>query len=398
MSYRIASFNIQKFSRLSVMSGESGSTRKDLDAIGRIIRENDFDIIAIQEIFHQNALKELLEKISLQYSAECTGDDLHRGNKETGSFNINNLMNDSYGYRTKHWEGRWAAPNSSFGGNIAEGYAFIWNRDRIALVSNHMGESFEPRIADFGNAAQALVRPPLIGRFMPINGMYEFRLINTHIVYSAPVKNIDETEDAGSEISATDTSDATLRINEFKSLVGSIYNEYSKMVYDKTGHDTNARLLVPYTFLMGDYNLNLDSAKGAQSSAKLNESLAGIELDGMKVVTVNDELTTLKGKCQDPDKQRELRYNPNPQAHLANNYDHFSYDINTLIRHDIGDPTSGVIAAYDEFSGEETDIDSKFDVYRIKVSDHIPIYIDFDIRKRRRPRDIYENGGCNEQG
>lgn len=387
MSYRIASFNIQKFSRLSVMSDESGSTRKDLDTIGRIIRENDFDIIAVQEILHQNALKELLEKISQQYSVECMGDELRKGNKETGSFNVNSLMNDSYGYRTKHWEGRWASPNSSFGGNIAEGYAFIWNRDRISLVTNSKGECFEPRIADFGNAVHALVRPPLIGRFMPINGMYEFRLINTHIVYSAPVKNIDEAEDAGSEISAADTSDTDLRINEFKNLVCSLYNEYSKMVYDKTGHDANARLLVPYTFLLGDYNLNLDSAKEAQSSAKLNESLADIEYDDMRVVTVNDELTTLKGKCQDPDKRQELRCNPNPQDHLANNYDHFSYDINTLIKHDIGDPTSGVIAAYNEFSGEETEEDSKFDVYRSKVSDHLPIYIDFDIRKRRKPRE-----------
>ena len=147
MSYRIASFNIQKFSRLSVKRDESGSTKKDLDTIGRIIRENNIDIIAIQEILHQNALKELLENISLQYSTECMGDNLRRGNIETGSFNSNNLMNDSYGYRTKHWEGRWAAPNSRYGGNIAEGYAFIWNRDRISLVTNSKGECFEPRIA-----------------------------------------------------------------------------------------------------------------------------------------------------------------------------------------------------------------------------------------------------------
>lgn len=62
---RIASFNIQKFSAISVMAKANGETKKDLDTIGRIIRENQFDIIAIQEIYHKEALKELLEKIAM---------------------------------------------------------------------------------------------------------------------------------------------------------------------------------------------------------------------------------------------------------------------------------------------------------------------------------------------
>ena len=63
---RIASFNIQKFSAISVMAKANGETKKDLDTIGRIIQENQFDIIAIQEIYHKEALKELLEKIAMQ--------------------------------------------------------------------------------------------------------------------------------------------------------------------------------------------------------------------------------------------------------------------------------------------------------------------------------------------
>lgn len=44
-----------------------GKPKKDLDTIGKIIRENQFDIIAIQEIYHKEALKELLEEIAIVY-------------------------------------------------------------------------------------------------------------------------------------------------------------------------------------------------------------------------------------------------------------------------------------------------------------------------------------------
>ena len=382
MAFRIGSFNIQKFGRLSVQMDENGETRKDLDTIGRIIRENDFDIVAIQEIMNKEALRELLEIISHQYAKMIEGDELTRGNRETGSFTINSLMNDSFGYKTKHWEGRWAAPNSYYGGTVAEGYAFIWNRDRISLVSNRDGKYFEPRIADFSNVSNSLVRPPFIGRFMPIGGTYEFRIINTHIVYAATSKHIDEAEDAESETSNTDYSDIGLRKNEFNTLVGSVYYDYSRQIYDITGHDRDARYLIPYTFLLGDYNLNMSDSDG-QSSAKMDKEMEDMQIDDMRVITVNKELTTLKGRSSDEEKQEQMRYDTVSEHHLANNYDHFSYDINTFIKHDIGDPTSGVIAAYEEYSGQETEMESKFDIYRSKVSDHLPIYIDFDIRKKR---------------
>lgn len=45
--YRIASFNIEKFSRQSISSSAERSGRKDLDMIGRIIREHEIDIIRV---------------------------------------------------------------------------------------------------------------------------------------------------------------------------------------------------------------------------------------------------------------------------------------------------------------------------------------------------------------
>lgn len=141
---RIASFNIQKFSTISVMTKSNGETKKDLDTIGRIIRENQFDIIAIQEIYHKEALKELLEKLAMQYAVE---ERMRHGSKSVGNPYSAGKTSESFGYRTKHWEGRWASPNSYYGDN--EGYAFIWNRDRVKLVTNVKNEAFEPRIEEY---------------------------------------------------------------------------------------------------------------------------------------------------------------------------------------------------------------------------------------------------------
>lgn len=366
------------------MQSKEGVVRKDVDAIAKIIRENSFDIIAIQEIFNKEALKELLEKISNQYAEVSPGNRLLRGNYETDTYNIGSRMNASYGYRTKHWEGRWAQPISNFGGNIAEGYAFIWNRDRIKLVTNMKGETFEPRIADFGGASR-LVRPPFLGRFMPINGSYEFRLINTHIVYAVPGKRLEEDEDNESEISQADLKDYELRRQEFETLVRTIYVDYSEQKYDKTGHDRFARNLVPYTFILGDYNLNMSNVRG-QSSARMDamqESMTIKSKGLLNVVTVNSEFTTLKGRPRDEEKVKLLQQDSLIEHHLANNYDHFSYDRNLYIRHQISDPEVGTILAFEMFKDVETQDTTKYDIYRSKVSDHLPICLEIDIRKKR---------------
>ena len=382
MSFKIASFNIQKFSSLSVKANKEGETRKDLKTIANIIRDNHFDIVAIQEIYHKEAMKELLETISGQYASSCGG-ELKRGNYKIDTTpGISSRMNDSYGYRTKHWEGRWAQPISYYGGNnIAEGYAFIWNRDRIKLVTNTRGESFEPRIADFGGANE-LARPPLIGRFMPINGRYEIRLINVHIVYALPSKKINEDEDMELDETQTDIKDYELRRKEFESIARSIYVEYSNQKYDKTRHDKLARNLVAYTFMLGDYNLNLSTVKG-QSSAKLTPMNESISVSsGMNIITVNDKLTTLRGKPKDPEKIEELRIDQVVEHHLANNYDHFSYDYNKIESHDIAKPDEGVVMAFEYYC--DSDTETKYDIYRSKVSDHLPIYLEFDVRKRQK--------------
>ncbi len=384
MSFRIASFNIQKFSYQSV-GGSKGQGRKDLETLAQIIRDNKFDIIAIQEIFHPEALKALLEKISQQYA-----EDAFRNNKDLGTFNMSSRTRDSYGYRTKHWEGRWAKPHSDYGDRIAEGYAFIWNRDRIRLVTNAEGKVFEPRISI--RSGKKLVRPPFVGRFMPINGRYEFRIINTHIVYRSPAGRMDNRMKELSKNPLINTEnvvspdDIALRRIELKELIDNVYVDQCKKVYDVTGHDKNARMLVPYTFLLGDYNLYMEGSNSQAHGAslgKLEKRQKFYPNDyPMCITTFNKELTTLKAKPKDPEEAKRLRQNPILEAHLSNNFDHVTYDTEYLKRQQIAPPQIRVIHAFACYDNQETEEDSKFDLYRKYISDHLPICFEFDIKQR----------------
>lgn len=153
-----------------------------------------------------------------------------------------------------------------------------------------------------------------------------------------------------------------------------------KKQYDVNRKDRHARPLVPYTFLLGDYNLNLP---GEGEGAKMPESLETYGNGELEIITVNRGLTTLKDNPKDPEEAKKLREDPEREHHLANNYDHFSYDRSKIIRHNIADPEVGVIYAFENYASAETVEKSKYDLYREKVSDHLPIILDIDIRKKR---------------
>jgi hypothetical protein len=153
-------------------------------------------------------------------------------------------------------------------------------------------------------------------------------------------------------------------------------------MYDKTGHDKNARYLIPYTFLLGDYNLNSSNAR-SKSSARLTPELENMSVSSngnLNIKTINSELTTLRGIPQDERMAESLRRDPMVENHLANNYDHFTFDSNKFRVHQIAEPECGVIMAFEQY--QDTNENSRFELYRNNVSDHLPIYIDFDIRNR----------------
>lgn len=381
---RIATFNIRKFGMLSVMVKSNGESIKDLDTIGKIIRENQFDIIAIQEIYHKESLRELLENIAMQYPEE---ERLHRGSKFTGNPYISVKTAETFAYRTKHWEGRWASPNSYY--SDSEGYAFIWNRDRIKLVTNMKNEVFEPRIEEYiaSTGRESLVRPPFLGRFMPINGRYEIRLINTHIAYSVPAKKKNE-DDKSYE---PDLKDIELRQREFMTLIQTVYRRFSQKQYDISRKDTDARCLVPYTFLLGDYNLNLEKYPRLEQGEAFIAA-GNNKRDEMKIITLNSKLTTIKNRPEDkPENKDKLKMwtdkSSGDEYHMANNYDHISFDDRRLETDEkgvgIAIPEAMVIHPFGYYRNQETAEETVYDIYRRRVSDHVPVYIDFDVRKKR---------------
>lgn len=375
MKIRIASFNIEKFSRQSVYYTDNSESRKDIDMIAKIIRENNFDIIALQEVFHPEALKCLLRALSYQTPIEISVTRM-------GAYTV-----QITGFKSNEWEARWAKPKSRYSDIAAEGYAFIWNTKRIELSKNIKGKTFEPRIVDYGQAFK-LVRPPLIARFTPKQSYYEIRLINTHIIFSAK----DASQTWINEHGETISSYTDLRNFELQTLLREIYKRFSNMVVDYCGIDKYARNLVPYTFLLGDYNLNLQDVNHvARPSECLDFDNSIGYIDGRKpmwIETINSEKTTLRKTPRSTDNilstdittmQDDADKSYEAKDYLANNFDHFSFDLERLEEHGIAFPEHGVIWAYENYKDNE--VNNRFEQYTKKVSDHLPIYLDFNLKK-----------------
>lgn len=234
MGYKLGSFNMYKFQAYR----SDDKIKKDLDKIAEIIYTEKFDIIAMQEIFDEKPMNMILQRLGVS-----------------------------------KWKGAWAKPNSR-SSQAAEGYAFMWNTDRIMLAESVTASgkrTYYPRIyqqykVDKKNGQKDLVREPFYGRFKPKYENYEIRIINTHIMFSNGGK--DEYEDETLQL-----SDVAMRRNEFEILVKNILTKESTWRYGNN--------LTAYTILMGDYNLNLkrDWTKGPylEEVVEINDGKYGFE-------------------------------------------------------------------------------------------------------------------------
>lgn len=313
MEIRVGSFNLYKF---------SSNTTKDVSTIAQIIKDYEIDILAIQEIFSETAMKRILS--------------------ELGPF----------------WHGKWNSPRPYNGSlNSAEGYAFIWNTRKFNLSQNKKGKVFEPRILsqyshkDFGK----LVRDPFYGRFtLNANKMVEIRLINTHIVYSMDkqINDFDERDDTTNKI-----GDITMRKREFEILATRILPKIDNKDYDAQYSEKDNICRRPYTVLLGDYNLNLKES--GVKGAYVDSVIEVYDADSRKVITtIQKDLSTLKLKASD---------NPN-NAGYSNNFDHFTYDSQRPIRttaYALKIPSEGVYGL-------------DFNSYKKDISDHLMVILDID--------------------
>lgn len=259
MKYKIGSFNMKNF---------GAYPKRDFEKIAEIIRGENLDVVAFQEILSE-------------------GKGLER------------YVNDQF-YK---WEYCWASPNgtadiSKMGEIITndsrgEGYAYIWNKRKFKLAeSGRLGKEdhFEPRIInslsnDVNVNCRMFARAPYYIRLQPCyGGFFELRLLNIHIYFG------DNT-----------LSEVQKRVIEYNTLVQEIYPRISQRRY--------GNFRVPYTIAMGDYNLNIFRVESPTQSRHYLPEVYNYngKRESYQVITAQDQLSTLSDKG------------------YANNYDHFTY-------------------------------------------------------------------------
>jgi len=310
---KIGSFNMYKFNWRS-----DNEIRKNISKIAEIIQGEEFDILAMQEVFNEQAARLLLQELGL------------------------------------NWDMRWASPISR-SVQQAEGYAYLWKRNKFQLATGRRCEDdvspgaskvFTPDIwgqyrkdpiLDNGR----LARDPFYIRLESLHGWYEIRLINTHILFG------------------DSTADIAKRQHELEALIH-IYCKLSDKLY-RSGRPF-------YTFLLGDYNLNLPGVGKAKAYIPEHCNPVRKYENGIlrkQIVTLQDKPTTL-GCKEDTPGQRIWEF--------ANNYDHFTFD--ELRFEGMKFPDCYRIDSVRKYC------DDDFERHKAEVSDHIPICLQFSLTDR----------------
>lgn len=337
MSYKIGSFNLRNLG-LTAMGTDNA---RSLRTIARIINDEGFDIVALQEV-----LSEGKAFVSEEYAKKSILKELGSG-----------------------WDFSWADAGSE-NDRRHEGFAFVWRTSKFDLSSTEVStrygiakRKFYPRMCK--DTREYMIRRPYYGRFTTKGPNIEFRLICVHTYYG----NTDNAEDRN------------IRQHELDVLLKDIYPQISDRRYGNP--------LVAYTILLGDYNAELWTAKSRVWQEPLKASRRGKRpavmktddngivysgrYNGRAIKTVQDQLTTLKSK------QDELGQEGFETSGYSFNYDHFSYEeakfegVNIRIRRITDAVTHYCLPSNGDYS-------SDFEKYYKTVSDHIPIMMEIDVR------------------
>lgn len=264
MSYHIGSFNLRDFNFANMSSdGTQEKLKRNFEKIAKIIIEEKFDVVALQEINAPLPLKDLT-RILNTYKTPMREFDFRFGTDMP----------------------------QQLGSKDPERYGFIWNSKRLRLIKPRRGVN----PGYYQNAgALGLIRPPYYARFTA-RGMlgganFELRIVNTHI---------------------RDASREEDRIKEFNVLVKQVLPR----ICDHQEISEDGEIMPAYTFLMGDYNLALN--KSERSIYKI-ETVTTTNYTGKnrEYRTVQEKATTLKM----PNNQGSI------EECYANNFDHFTYEV-----------------------------------------------------------------------
>ena len=310
MSYRIGSFNLKNLGQ-TAMGKEHP---RDLAKIAEIIRKEDFDVVALQEVLSEGkALSWEQDRLKRSILYELGASD---------------------------WDFAWAHAESETDPR-SEGYAFLWKKKRfrlpVAKLENGTKRTFYPRICRLRR--DLMTRKPYYARFVARGGPYfEIRLLCVH----------------------THFTDKAQRRQELDNLLKEVYPQVEDRVYYK-GRPS-------YTIILGDYNAELRRPFNTSGFYVADIETAD-RWGGKRIKTVQYEKTTLKRKFNNESK--DVDDSIYEGRGYANNYDHFSYDI---------DRFSGVriyvrrIDAVRKYCGDD------FETYFKTVSDHVPVVMTMNLK------------------
>ena len=385
MSYRIMSFNIKTFNP----NADNTDDNLRVKHIAKMIRDNNVDIVAIQEIMKPSALKLLMSELA-GYTKEIEPE-------EESIWRYSKL--EYSGYRAQYWEGRWVKPNSQWVSSRGEeGFAFIWNTKRIQLAQRRRyreknskqrgyarSNDIEPYIERKKNSM--FVRPPFYGRF-ETTGLCkaEIRIINMHVVFSS----VDEKRLLGGKTRTELTDEEYMNLppriklalelvekGEKKRRDAEIYNMI-KYVLDPNDNYPGARRNA-YTILLGDYNLRIIPPEKAITSGMSFSDEVYLEKGSngpAKYVSIQKRKSTLKS----PPTKGDLEEYKNliGEDRFYSSYDHFTY--NKKIEYAISDKCgeTGDEAEYrilDFFNDPNNDHQK----YLNEVSDHLPVMVQLNL-------------------
>lgn len=324
MSYVIGSFNMLKMDLKS-----NDETKKNFDNIAKIIKREGFDVVALQEVISEYAIKHLVK-----YLGEMKWDYIFRPSTITVSKDAQK-----------------------------EGYAFLWKKNKFNLVDadSAVETKDEYRIRRNGLGQyihkNSLVRPPLVIRLSTADILgssnFELRLINTHIAFNSPVNCFDK------------YSDLDLRKMELQTLSEEVYRRVSSKRYG-----TN---LPAYTFLLGDYNLCL-----AGGGSPIVDEIIDIT-NKRKLKTVQKEKTSLKQTKHtyvtddlNSEKDTDIKTENDVESY-SKNYDHFSYEVDLDDRLSLNATRVEALGKY---------YDNDLELFRKEISDHVPIKLVLNLKRR----------------
>ena len=312
MSYTIMSFNVRKM-------GESAieQRRKDWRLIARMVHEYQADLVSMQEVFSEMPVQEL-----------CRNLRMYGGN----------------------WDYRFELKETVRNGT-REGYAFLWNTGTMSLLVIN-GKTYEPHIE--AKWSRSLIRPPYVGRFIPIasgSPFIEIRLINTHIIFA---------KDKYSESKGISISDLQMRKNEYRKL--------SKEVFPMVAHERNGIFRVGYTFITGDYNMSLSDCFKIDSE---------ITKDRISMTSDQKDKTTLsrnRAMGIGTDAVEQTAGVPKGQIpsmdYYVHDYDHFSFS----------DHESDYVVSARRIDAPREFCACDFKYYLENISDHVPVYFKLELR------------------